>query len=382
MSDLTTKAAEIRAGLVADWRKAMEGVTPGPWHVDDNHDGEVIGRPGWPCRRSGADGEWRVAIADEMDGNKVEEEANAAWIARCSPAGIAPLLALIEQQAAADGLTIERLSAELRKWDGDMRPHPVSILLDRAAGALEARAAELAEARAEVERLKRGLAETEDALTEARHEPWPDWCTAVLAVIRKHSGYDGQDDHDFRVDLPQELDETLEAIEGEADRWRDRAATAESERDELLREKERLGAGWRPIETAPKDGTKVRLAWSPDDWATAEGLYREGEWFAAPLFYRDGKSKPGMMYLEFREYRVTPNYWMPLSPPPEGSGQNLADANSKSPAPSSQSERIAVLEAALATISYHYDNQDLSHLDFRVKAAECARAALAPLGEE
>lgn len=37
---------------------------------------------------------------------------------------------------------------------------------------------------------------------------------------------------------------------------------------------------------------------------------------------------------------------------------------------------VGRLASALATISYHYDNQDLSHLDFRVKAAECARACL------
>lgn len=44
-------------------------------------------------------------------------------------------------------------------------------------------------------------------------------------------------------------------------------------------------------------------------------------------------------------------------------------------------ERIKVLEEALASISYHYDNQDLSHLDFRVEAAKCARTALAARDE-
>lgn len=33
-------------------------------------------------------------------------------------------------------------------------------------------------------------------------------------------------------------------------------------------------------------------------------------------------------------------------------------------------------EEALATISYHYDNQDMSHVDFRVMAATKARSAL------
>ena len=46
-------------------------------------------------------------------------------------------------------------------------------------------------------------------------------------------------------------------------------------------------------------------------------------------------------------------------------------------------ERVRELEAenerlktALKQISYHYDNQDLNHVDYRVKAAGCARHAL------
>lgn len=63
----------------------------------------------------------------------------------------------------------------------------------------------------------------------------------------------------------------------------------------------------------------------------------------------------------------------------ENGPAGLADANSKSPAPSSQSERIAVLEAALRGMVQH------AH-ETRGKAVEdayaAARAALAPLGEE
>lgn len=58
----------------------------------------------------------------------------------------------------------------------------------------------------------------------------------------------------------------------------------------------------------------------------------------------------------------------------------LADAIQKDTAKDSElAEARAALErmeSVLATISYHYDNQDLSHLDFRVKAAECARTVL------
>ena len=34
------------------------------------------------------------------------------------------------------------------------------------------------------------------------------------------------------------------------------------------------------------------------------------------------------------------------------------------------------MEEALESISYHFDNQDLNHVEYRVKAAECARATL------
>lgn len=60
-----------------------------------------------------------------------------------------------------------------------------------------------------------------------------------------------------------------------------------------------------------------------------------------------------------------------------GSGRILADAHSKSPDPSSQSERIAVLEAALqlAKDMFIANGLDLSH------TMEVIDAALAPIGE-
>lgn len=39
-------------------------------------------------------------------------------------------------------------------------------------------------------------------------------------------------------------------------------------------------------------------------------------------------------------------------------------------------EKMSRFKAALERISYHYDNQDMSHLDFRVYAATQARAAI------
>jgi hypothetical protein len=40
--------------------------------------------------------------------------------------------------------------------------------------------------------------------------------------------------------------------------------------------------------------------------------------------------------------------------------------------------RIKMLEQKLRSISYHYDNQDMSHVDFRVFAAHEARSVVAP----
>lgn len=86
------RLAEIRAGL--------EGVTPGPWRVCETHEGEIIGRPSWPCRRHGVDGEWRVAIADELDGATFEQDANASHIARLDPQTVAALLSRLDKAEA------------------------------------------------------------------------------------------------------------------------------------------------------------------------------------------------------------------------------------------------------------------------------------------
>ncbi len=74
--------------------------------------------------------------------------------------------------------------------------------------------------------------------------------------------------------------------------------------------------GWRPISTAPKDGT-VFLGWS------------EREWFAQPICWErpncDDGSHPGepneWVYADFdlhaRTGVVSPTHWMPIPAPPE-----------------------------------------------------------------
>lgn len=60
--------------------------------------------------------------------------------------------------------------------------------------------------------------------------------------------------------------------------------------------------GWRPIETAPKDGRRV-LLWHPS-WEAPSG----GQWYGSDwrLFYHGGA------------YATQPTHWMPLPTPPEG----------------------------------------------------------------
>lgn len=78
--------------LVAEWTAAMEGVPDGEIErafIVDGY-GEAI------------QGEAVLYLPDdnEAEFRGAHAEVISAWIARCSPAGIAPLLALIAQQAA------------------------------------------------------------------------------------------------------------------------------------------------------------------------------------------------------------------------------------------------------------------------------------------
>lgn len=63
----------------------MSKHTPGPWRAEDR-DGEysIVGRPTWPCNRFGEDGEWDVAVVQDLsqdDGSEAETKANAHLIA-------------------------------------------------------------------------------------------------------------------------------------------------------------------------------------------------------------------------------------------------------------------------------------------------------------
>lgn len=163
-------------------------------------------------------------------------------------------------------------------------------------------------------------------------------------------------------------------------RMREALTTAESERDELLREKERLGAGWLPIETAPKDG---------GSYLFHDGVLGTiyGHWYDG-----DEEEEPCWFFFDWCGDELigcVPVLWRPVpraSSALENGPAGLADANSKSPSPSSQSERIAVLEAAAGPARKAVER--LANAQMNISLEEWGElsaailAALAPLGEE
>lgn len=100
---------------------------------------------------------------------------------------------------------------------------------------------------------------------------------------------------------------------------------AEDERAELLWENERLhdlAGGWKPIDSAPKDGTEIDL-WVPGEFA---GRYAECYWGKpmhccgeyGSLCDDDWHSlDDGWVYGGIGAPPDEPSHWRPLPPPPE-----------------------------------------------------------------
>ncbi len=376
MSDLTTKAAEIRAGLVADWRKAMEGVPAGEWQFTETLPRSVYTSEGPDVRM--------IARTDVVGSPTSEANAVAAWIARCSPAGIAALLALIEQQAA-----------------------------------------ELAEARAErngAHRAGMRLGAQRNA-AEAERDSWR--CVAERLETEKQA-------------LAAERAELLREKERLGAGWR--AESAGDEEVEALRrglvgvtpgpwslivmreiegDDESGVVGWSPASIEGDDGNPVclfgdaagsgtlfeniadhahLLRCSPDaiqrlitrlDTAKAT-VGRLGEALAklvttAKLLYANSEGCAVNHYCDDFAIHGLPGWFADCAADIEAASSalendpaGLADAHSKSPAPTSQSERIAVLGKALrlAKEMFIANGLDLPH------TMEVIDAALASLGEE
>lgn len=129
---------------------------------------------------------------------------------------------------------------------------------------------------------------------------------ALTAAAEAEARYDGYDD-------------LLSFSKTTRERYIDRAGAAVAAY---------LAAGWQDISTAPKDGTHVLLfgEQSRDDC----GVRFKGEFQSTGYWdiFDDSWCATGS---HWDGPFMQPTHWMPLGPPPVGSGQNLADANSKSP---------------------------------------------------
>lgn len=88
---------------------------------------------------------------------------------------------------------------------------------------------------------------------------------------------------------------------------------------------------WQPIETAPKDSSRV-LVWMeplPDPYAT----YREGNMavIASYVAFSDALKREGMTdgWSWYGPERCYPTHWMPLPPPPSSGLESSSEHPAK-----------------------------------------------------
>lgn len=155
---------------IAAIRMALEaGPTSGEWSVKVDEKYPQFHRVvGGSLVVEGKDG---ICEPDRMnDRTFSEDRANMAYIAACNPVAMAAVLAEIDR------------------------------LIDENATLTEEKGQLI------------------DENSDLRHEPWPEWASSVLKVVRGHSGYDGYDDAAEGVDMPAELEETLSEYVSQIDR--------------------------------------------------------------------------------------------------------------------------------------------------------------------
>lgn len=86
-------AQDIAEMDLAEWRRAMEGVTPGPWCLDGHNLSAVL-----HCVTPKGHPDAKHLTGDYVTVARCENtwRADASWIVRCSPAGISALLDALE----------------------------------------------------------------------------------------------------------------------------------------------------------------------------------------------------------------------------------------------------------------------------------------------
>lgn len=120
---------------------------------------------------------------------------------------------------------------------------------------------------------------------------------------------------------------TIDELRDECQRFRDgwgaqleATRTAQRERDRLmeLRVAERAAAEWRPIETAPKDGTAILAAGQTligSNGTFSERYTRICVWLFDGWYYLPPPlAETGGAGLA---YKTSPTHWMPLPEPPK-----------------------------------------------------------------
>jgi len=137
---------------------------------------------------------------------------------------------LMNSGASYDGRVFNNMKAFLRDAINEWIARSE---MPAARSAIPALIERVEKAEAEVELLRKENGSLIDENSDLRCEPWPEWASAVLKVIRDHSGYDGYDDAIDGVDLPAELGECFSALESLAEEQKSRAEAAEAENARL-----------------------------------------------------------------------------------------------------------------------------------------------------
>lgn len=324
---LTTKAAEIRAGLV---NRLREHVRSRGGLSRDAETGEIVLPNGaWAMMLEAAD--------------LIEQQAAELAEARGENERLAGLIASLRQACAAHAEAGKALHGAYEVMEARATTAESELAAERQRSDTlrvqrDGHAAELAE--------KAGIYDEQVTRAEKQWQAWEARATTAES----------------------ERDEARAALQVAKDGWRDAedaAKTLAAERDELLREKERLEAALQKLHDAASVFHNAALVHLSDTTFDSDGGLSEAD---AEL-----------------SVNALPGARSALENGPAG----LADANSKSPSPASQSERIAVLEAALQEkdrvvhlYGKHDKMTDREKLGAIINHPSFARAALAPLGEE
>lgn len=175
------------SGLVEEWRKAAEDVTPGPWMSETEHSENVEDddrqQEVYVCSKDTVCDYTVLSTMGRTESVPLErKQANAAWIARCSPTGIGTLLDALATMAAE----LEAVKRERGALDHECQQSMAEIARGRArAETAEASLATLREQVAEKDRALEPFAKRADAYDLA-YPPYADddWTTVLIGDLR------------------------------------------------------------------------------------------------------------------------------------------------------------------------------------------------------